>query len=139
MSRADRNIHSRDALAKGRSGRRSLCCRGLLLNGLCFAADPRTGAAQGLRVWAIDAAQPFDFEHRAKQRLNDENRLKIGIVGFGTFGQFLARRFVARGHQVRTPASLSRCSRSRKCRSKAPASASGVLQRWVAEWDHTRM
>ncbi|KAG2492326.1 hypothetical protein HYH03_009277 [Edaphochlamys debaryana] len=49
---------------------------------------------------AIDAAQPFDFEHRMKQRISDENRLKIGIVGFGTFGQFLAKRMVARGHQV---------------------------------------
>lgn len=53
-----------------------------------------------LRVRAIDAAQPFDFEHRAKVKLADEKKLKIGIVGFGTFGQFLAQRFVARGHKV---------------------------------------
>jgi arogenate dehydrogenase (NADP+) len=58
-------------------------------------------------VFAIDAAQPFDFEHRAKRRLDSETRLKVGIVGFGTFGQFLAKRLIARGHQViatsRTP------------------------------------
>ncbi len=56
---------------------------------------------------AIDAAQPFDFEHRMQQRISSDNRLKIGIVGFGTFGQFLAKRMVAKGHQViatsRTP------------------------------------
>ena len=27
-------------------------------------------------------------------------KLKIGIVGFGTFGQFLAKRFTLRGHSV---------------------------------------
>ena len=51
-------------------------------------------------MYAIDAAQPFDFEHRMKQKISAENRLKVGIVGFGTFGQFLAKRLVARGHQV---------------------------------------
>ncbi|KAG2447681.1 hypothetical protein HYH02_007141 [Chlamydomonas schloesseri] len=35
-----------------------------------------------------------------KQRISDKDKLKIGIVGFGTFGQFLAKRLVARGHQV---------------------------------------
>lgn len=59
---------------------------------------------------AIDAAQPFDFEHRMKQRISDKEKLKVGIVGFGTFGQFLAKRLVARGHQVRT----GREGRSRK-------------------------
>lgn len=58
-------------------------------------------------VKAIDAAQPFDFEHRAKAKLADEKKLKIGIVGFGTFGQFMAKRLIARGHKVlatsRTP------------------------------------
>jgi hypothetical protein len=62
----------------------------------------------GLRVLALDAAMPFDFEHRARQQLRSQsaqqgnpNPLKVGIVGFGTFGQFLARRFVQAGHQVR--------------------------------------
>jgi arogenate dehydrogenase (NADP+) len=58
-------------------------------------------------VMAIDAAQPFDFEGRARAKLDDEKRLKIGIVGFGTFGQFLAKRLIAKGHKVlatsRTP------------------------------------
>jgi arogenate dehydrogenase (NADP+), plant len=47
---------------------------------------------------ALDAAQPFDFEHKARTQLSKDKQLKIGIVGFGTFGQFLARRFVQAGH-----------------------------------------
>jgi hypothetical protein len=54
-----------------------------------------------LRVVALDAAMPFDFEHRARQQMEEANRLKIGIVGFGTFGQFLAKRMVQAGHTVR--------------------------------------
>jgi len=58
-------------------------------------------------VVALDAAQPFDFEHRAKSRIQQERQLNIGIVGFGTFGQFLAKRLVQSGHRVlatsRTP------------------------------------
>jgi hypothetical protein len=43
---------------------------------------------------------PFDFEHRAQERLAKKRQLKIGIVGFGTFGQFLAKRLVEAGHKV---------------------------------------
>lgn len=56
---------------------------------------------------ALDAAMPFDYEARAaeveagKRRQNEKRRvLRIGIIGFGNFGQFLARRFVAAGHSV---------------------------------------
>ena len=49
---------------------------------------------------ALDAAFPFDYEHRMRVRMQSANTLKIGIVGFGTFGQFLAKRFVKAGHQV---------------------------------------
>lgn len=53
-----------------------------------------------LRVSALDAALPFDFEHRARRALESERKLTVGIVGFGTFGQFLARRLSAAGHRV---------------------------------------
>lgn len=43
---------------------------------------------------------PFDFEHKAKNIIAKRKQLRIGIVGFGTFGQFLAGRLVAAGHQV---------------------------------------
>ena len=49
---------------------------------------------------ALDAAQPFDFEARARSEVERERTLKIGIVGFGNFGQFLAKRFVSCGHDV---------------------------------------
>lgn len=39
--------------------------------------------------------------------MSQTRRLKIGIVGFGTFGQFIAKRLVEAGHEViatsRTP------------------------------------
>ena len=57
--------------------------------------------AAALRVYALDAAFPFDFEHKAKVQLERQSKLRVGIVGFGTFGQFLARRLVAAGHEVR--------------------------------------
>lgn len=55
----------------------------------------------GLCVRALDAAQPFDFEARAAAKLKASTSLKIGIVGFGTFGQFLAARITKHGHKVR--------------------------------------
>lgn len=54
----------------------------------------------GICVLALDAAMPFDFEARAREAITRKSKLSIGIVGFGTFGQFLARRLVAAGHTV---------------------------------------
>ena len=55
-------------------------------------------------VFNIDAAQPFDFEAKQRDSLEEkrrqERKLKIGIVGFGNFGQFLAKRFIKNGHEV---------------------------------------
>jgi arogenate dehydrogenase (NADP+), plant len=53
-----------------------------------------------VKVLALDAAMPFDFESRAAEKIKAEKSLMIGIVGFGTFGQFLAKRIVKQGHQV---------------------------------------
>lgn len=63
--------------------------------------------AAGLRVLAIDAAQPFDFEGRMAAKIAKDKQLKIGIVGFGTFGQFLAKRLIAAGHKVRALRAVS--------------------------------
>ena len=43
---------------------------------------------------------PFDFEARAQRQMQSQQHLRVGIVGFGKFGQFLARRLIAAGHQV---------------------------------------
>lgn len=60
----------------------------------------RRDALAGMEVKALDAAMPFDFEHKASVTLDRAKRLTVGIVGFGTFGQFLAKRLVQAGHQV---------------------------------------
>jgi arogenate dehydrogenase (NADP+), plant len=53
------------------------------------------------RISALDAAQVFDYESRAADNIKAQKALKVGIVGFGTFGQFLAKRIVKHGHSVR--------------------------------------
>eukprot|EP00898_Chlorokybus_atmophyticus_P006893 jgi/Chlat1/7204/Chrsp57S06850 len=63
------------------------------------ASLPAAGVSH-LPVHALDAAQPFDYESKKKRELQKAHRLKIGIVGFGNFGQFLAQRFVQQGHVV---------------------------------------
>ncbi|KAL3158157.1 hypothetical protein ABBQ32_011749 [Trebouxia sp. C0010 RCD-2024] len=57
-------------------------------------------AFAGCKVFALDAAMPFDFETKATARLRAQTSMRIGIVGFGTFGQFLAKRLVQQGHKV---------------------------------------
>lgn len=59
----------------------------------------RTGC-RSLKVQAIDAAQAFDFESKQLEKLQAQNKLKIGLVGFGNFGQFLAETMVKQGHTV---------------------------------------
>ncbi len=51
-------------------------------------------------VKALDAAFPFDYEAKAQAQLTKARQLTIGIVGFGTFGQFLAQRLIQAGHKV---------------------------------------
>jgi len=51
-------------------------------------------------VHAIDATQPFDSEAKETNRIQKRKPLKIGIVGFGNFGQFLTKRFIHNGHTV---------------------------------------
>lgn len=53
-----------------------------------------------LKVQAIDAAQSFDSEAIQKERIQRQRGLKIGIVGFGNFGQFLTKRLIESGHSV---------------------------------------
>jgi arogenate dehydrogenase (NADP+) len=48
----------------------------------------------------LDAARPFDYESNKSEDLEKDGLLKIGIVGFGNFGQFLAKTLVKQGHTV---------------------------------------
>ena len=58
-------------------------------------------------------------------RLRSQDVLKIGIVGFGNFGQFLAKRMVQQGHQVGFPGMLSkRWLKCTQCLHKALHTAS---------------
>ncbi|XP_072989390.1 arogenate dehydrogenase 2, chloroplastic [Typha latifolia] len=58
-----------------------------------------TTAAAG-KIVAIDAAQAFDYESRASSLRDRQSKLKIAIVGFGNFGQFLARTMSSQGHTL---------------------------------------
>jgi len=53
-----------------------------------------------LKIKALDVAQPFDYESKKSEDLEKNTLLKIGIVGFGNFGQFLAKTLVKQGHTV---------------------------------------
>ncbi|XP_010250266.1 PREDICTED: arogenate dehydrogenase 2, chloroplastic-like [Nelumbo nucifera] len=64
---------------------------------------PRTQVnvrGSNLRIRAIDAAQPYDYEAKINDRFEKRTKLKIAIVGFGNFGQFLAKTIVRQGHTV---------------------------------------
>ncbi|KAF4378338.1 hypothetical protein G4B88_025831 [Cannabis sativa] len=53
-----------------------------------------------LKVQAIDAAQFFDYESKLAAEFYDSNKLKIAVIGFGNFGQFLSKTFIRHGHTV---------------------------------------
>ncbi|XP_051113945.1 arogenate dehydrogenase 2, chloroplastic-like [Andrographis paniculata] len=61
---------------------------------------PSTRRHDRLLVRSIDAAQPYDHESRLLDRLDQSSKLKIAIIGFGNYGQFLAKAFVRHGHTV---------------------------------------
>ncbi|KAH1066555.1 hypothetical protein J1N35_031542 [Gossypium stocksii] len=48
----------------------------------------------------IDAAQPFDYESHLKNRYIQSTSLKIAIIGFGNFGQFLSKTFLRHHHTL---------------------------------------
>lgn len=50
-----------------------------------------------MKIRALDAAQTFDYESIASK---SNSHLKIAIVGFGNFGQFLAKTFASQGHTL---------------------------------------
>ncbi|KAF8032582.1 hypothetical protein BT93_D1482 [Corymbia citriodora subsp. variegata] len=55
---------------------------------------------QPLRVRSLHAVQPYDYEAQLQSHSHRSSSLKIAILGFGNFGQFLARTFVSQGHTI---------------------------------------
>ncbi|KAJ8767980.1 hypothetical protein K2173_020920 [Erythroxylum novogranatense] len=57
-------------------------------------------ASDSLTMKSQDAAQPYEYNGQISDRIDDSSKLKIGIVGFGNFGQFLAKTITRQGHTV---------------------------------------
>ena len=73
-----------------------------LLGGSCSARTAGKRKRQRRRrvgkVSAMNATPPFEYESKKSQELEMSRKLKVGIVGFGNFGQFLAERMLQQGH-----------------------------------------
>ncbi|GAV85797.1 PDH domain-containing protein, partial [Cephalotus follicularis] len=52
------------------------------------------------RILSLDAAQPFDYETHIKSQHQKSNSLKIALIGFGNFGQFLSKTFLTHHHTL---------------------------------------
>ncbi|KDP37046.1 hypothetical protein JCGZ_06102 [Jatropha curcas] len=53
-----------------------------------------------LHIRCIDAAQPYDYESQLQSQHLKSQCLKIAIIGFGNFGQFLAKTLSRQGHTL---------------------------------------
>lgn len=53
-----------------------------------------------LRIRSLDAAQLYDYESKLATEFQNAQKLKIAVIGFGNFGQFLAKTLVRQGHEV---------------------------------------
>ncbi|XP_034223937.1 arogenate dehydrogenase 2, chloroplastic isoform X2 [Prunus dulcis] len=55
---------------------------------------------KSLKIQYLDAAQPYDYESKVAAQFHEAHMLKIAIIGFGNYGQFLAKTLVTQGHTV---------------------------------------
>ncbi|XP_058075148.1 arogenate dehydrogenase 2, chloroplastic-like [Magnolia sinica] len=67
---------------------------------LTLSAAPRTSQHHTIQIRALDAAQPYDYESQICTNFQNNAKLKIGIIGFGNYGQFLAKTITKQGHTV---------------------------------------
>ncbi|XP_057967800.1 arogenate dehydrogenase 2, chloroplastic [Malania oleifera] len=65
-----------------------------------FFSPPKTHIPKRLSVRSLDAAQPYDYESHLSSTFDKATKLKIAIIGFGNFGQFLATTLVRQGHTI---------------------------------------
>ncbi|GMY35761.1 arogenate dehydrogenase 1, chloroplastic [Fagus crenata] len=64
---------------------------------------PQNGAAlppTSLAIRSQDVAQPNEYKGQISKSVDDSSKLKIAVVGFGNFGQFLAKTLVRQGNTV---------------------------------------
>ncbi|KAL6226253.1 hypothetical protein ACLB2K_000216 [Fragaria x ananassa] len=54
----------------------------------------------GLQIKSLDAAQVFDYESKLAAQFRSSQTLTIAVIGFGNFGQFLAKTLTRQGHTV---------------------------------------
>ncbi|XP_022730469.1 arogenate dehydrogenase 1, chloroplastic [Durio zibethinus] len=60
-------------------------------NGAVLASSSNTSRSE-------DYIIPYEFKGKISESVDDSSKLKIAIVGFGNFGQFLAKTLVRQGH-----------------------------------------
>ncbi|CAK9153177.1 unnamed protein product [Ilex paraguariensis] len=65
-----------------------------------FPLTTKTPFRHHFQIRSLDAAQTNHFETQIFDRFAKSTKLKIAIVGFGNFGQFLAKTLVRQGHTV---------------------------------------
>ncbi|KAJ9692757.1 hypothetical protein PVL29_011713 [Vitis rotundifolia] len=83
------NLHS--SLSDSFSGSKSL------------SFNPQTGfnlRPKSLQIRAMEASLDYHFGTQLQTHIKTPTSLKIAIIGFGNFGQFLAKTFVSQGHTV---------------------------------------
>ncbi|KAJ4978472.1 hypothetical protein NE237_009252 [Protea cynaroides] len=78
----------------------SHCLRRSSLSFSAIRSKNRSNGRRSLRIRALDAAQPNDYEAQTSGQSERSVKLRIAIVGFGNFGQFLAKTLVQQGHTV---------------------------------------
>ncbi|KAA3476858.1 arogenate dehydrogenase 1, chloroplastic [Gossypium australe] len=63
----------------------------------------QNGAASAFSSNALrsqDVTIPYEFKGNISESVDDSSKLKVAIVGFGNFGQFLAKTLARQGHSV---------------------------------------
>nr|GMC61419.1 arogenate dehydrogenase 2, chloroplastic-like [Ipomoea batatas] len=71
------------------------------LNRFCTPLPKPVLRPRRFRIQATEASQPQDYKLQvALNNVLHPSKLKIAVVGFGNFGQFLAKAFVRQGHTV---------------------------------------
>ncbi|KAL9676959.1 hypothetical protein QQ045_005182 [Rhodiola kirilowii] len=66
---------------------------------LAFTAAPRLRSNR-YRFLRVNTTHQFDYEFKFSRQINSAPKLKIAIIGFGNYGQFLAKTLIRQDHTV---------------------------------------